>query len=149
MGLHVVNERAPRVMGNMVQIDADVLDIDRRIREGDESGWRGDPNMRLFWNPGSMMFEVVGIDRTGQEYLAASHDRCDHTLLVKLVNGDPRRVNVFAEAAKHNAKLTADNEAADREKRLAVADKMQFAIRKDLGHLNGGRGAVHGYRKGA
>lgn len=137
-GIITVNERAPRIAGGMVHLDQTVLDIDRRIKYGDESGWRGDPSMGLYWNPASMMYEVIGVDRTGQQYLAASHDRCDHTLLMKLVAGDPRKHNVAAEVLARNEKLRADADAAAKEKRLEVADKMHHAVKKDLGHHMGG-----------
>lgn len=138
-----VNERAPRIIGGMVELTEDVLDIGRRIREGDESGWRGDPSMKLCWNPMTQKYEVVGIDATGSEYLAASHDTCDHTLLVKLVAGDPRKHNVVYEVIEANRKLREGQEAADREKAREIADKLQWAIRKDLGQHLGGTKRMH------
>lgn len=143
MPLIVVNERAPYVHAGMVHMPETVLDIDRRIKFGDESGWRGDPSMRLYWNPTSMEYEVVGTDAMGVDYLAASHHTCDHTLLIKLVAGDPRKHNVPAEILARNAKRRADIDAAEREQRLAIADKMEWAIRQDLGQHLGGRKRMH------
>ena len=106
MGIVVVNEHAPRIRGGMVELTSDVLDIGRRIREGDEL-WRGDPSMRLCWNPLTQKYEVVGVDRTGQQYLAASHHTCDQTLLIKLSEGDPTKHNVLARVMKENEQLRA------------------------------------------
>lgn len=139
MSLIVVNERAPYVHAGMVHMPETVLDIDHRIKFGDESGWRGDPSMGLYWNQGTQEYEVVGIDRSGQQYLAASHHTCDHTLLLKLVAGDPTKHDVPAEILARNAKRKADEEAAIREEQREIADKMHFAAKQDLGQHLGGR----------
>lgn len=127
-----VRERA-RLGPDRVWVPTSVFDIDRRIKEGDESGWRGDPSMFLMLNPRNGMFEVWGIDRGGNQYLACSHHACDHTLLRKLVAGDPQRHDVINETLKANAKAKADRDAADRDKALVVADKLGHAIRADAG----------------
>jgi hypothetical protein len=123
-----------------VQQMGDLYDIDRRIKEGDESGWRGDPTMGVFFNRITNNYEVWGVDRAGNDYIAASHHKLDHTLLIKLRDGDPRKHDVFQRVLDHNAKLVADRDAADREKRAELADKMAWAIRRDFAtHMGGGR----------
>lgn len=117
----------------------DLLDIDQRIKYGDESGWRGDPSMGVFLNRVTGWFEVWGIDRTGQGYLAASHDKLDHTLLIKLREGDPTKNDVFQRVLDANQKLEDDKRAAAKEKLAETGDKLQWAIRQDFGHLMGGR----------
>jgi hypothetical protein len=118
----------------------DLFDIDRRIKEGDESGWRGDPSMGVFFNRITHCYEVWGIDRAGNDYLAASHDKLDHTLLIKLREGDPRKHDVFQRVMDHNEKLKADQAAADHEKLGAMAEKMAWAIRRDFAaHMGGGK----------
>jgi hypothetical protein len=126
-----VRERA-RLGGDRIWVSSSVFDIDRRIKEGDESGWRGDPSMFLMLNPATDMFEVWGIDRGGNQYMACSHHTCDHTLLQKLVAGDPTRHDVIAGVLEANEKAKRDREAADRDKALVVADKLGHAIRKDF-----------------
>ena len=117
----------------------DMHDIDQRIKYGDESGWRGDPSMGLFVNAITGHFEVWGIDRGGNGYLAASHDKLDHTLLIKLREGDPTRNDAFQRVLDHNAKVEADKKAAAREKLEEAGDKLQWAIRQDFSQHMGGR----------
>lgn len=115
----------------------DMLDIAYRVTHGDESGWRGDPTMRLFVNPATDNFEVWGIDRGGNEYLACSHDKLDHTILIKLREGDPQKHDVIQRVLDHNAKVKADAAAADRDKFMVVGDKVRHAINREF---NNGRG---------
>lgn len=139
---------AAPTLGPRVWIDGSVLDIDRRIKEGDESGWRGDPSMFLMFNPQNDMFEVWGIDRGGNQYMAAAHHRCDHTLLQKLVAGDPTKNDVIGRVLADNAKLKKEQETKEREQRLEVADRLGHAIRQDVGHLFGGRKHTHSMYSG-
>lgn len=110
----------------------DLYDIDRRIKEGDESGWRGDPSMCIELNRITGWFEVWGIDRGGRKYMAASHDKLDHTLLIKLREGDPTRHDVIDRVLKANQKLRDDQKRADDERFAVVAEKIQHAIRKEF-----------------
>lgn len=113
---------------------ADIQDLDERIKYGDESGWRGDPSMGIFLNRQAERFEVWGIDRSGRQYMAASHDRLDDGwIILKLLAGDPYRHDVFQETLDHNAKVRADNKAKDAEAFREVGDKLHWALRKDLG----------------
>lgn len=86
--------RAADLMGtvdggaNMAEVSWDVYDIATRIQKGDESGWRGDPSASLMFNPLAGRFEVWMIDVMGNPYVACSHDKCDHTLITKLIEGD-------------------------------------------------------------
>lgn len=122
----------------------DLMDIDHRVKYGDESGWRGDPTMCVCINsipghPQEGWFEVWGIDRGGNQYKAASSPKLDHSLLIKLREGDPTRSDPWQKVLDHNAKVKADQEQADREKRADIADKLAWGIRQDFGHLYGGR----------
>lgn len=120
-------------------VNADIFDIDRRIKYGDESGWRGDPTMGLFFNPELNRFEVWGIDRGGTQYIAASHHELSHEILIKLRNGDPTRNDPWQRIIDHNTKVKKEQETADRERRAEVFDKLAWAARQDFGHLYGGR----------
>jgi hypothetical protein len=121
----------------------DMLDIDRRVKQGDESGWRGDPSMGLFLNPENGNFEVWGVDARGKAYLAASHHKMDHTLLIKLREGDWRKHDVIQRVLDNNASLEATAKAKARDEFEALADKMQWAIRRDFAQHLGGRGGIH------
>lgn len=124
-------------------VDGDVLDIGRRIQQGDESGWRGDPTMWLAYNAMTGRFEVWATDLGGNQYIAASHDECNHVLIQKLIAGDPRRGDVLAGVLEVNARARADAERREREQRLIAHDKLAWALRKDLGHLYGGTRRQH------
>lgn len=120
------------------EISTDVFDIARRIREGDESGWRGDPTASILFNPLTKHFEVWLIDDQNTPYIACSSSRCDHSLIVKLIEGDWQKGRrLLEEIQKKNHAARDAEKQAQREKIEEIADKMQFAIMKDLGHLEG------------
>lgn len=115
-----------------VAMVGDMYDLDDRIKNGDESGWRGDPTMCINLNTITGWWEVWGIDRAGNQYLAASHDKLDHTLLIKLREGDPRKNDVFERVLQANQKLKDDQKKADDEQFAEIAGKMQHAINKEF-----------------
>jgi hypothetical protein len=122
-----------------IEVSFDVFDIVRRIREGDESGWRGDPNASIMFNPVTRHFEVWLVDDKNIPYIACSSERCDHSLIVKLIEGDWQKGKKLLEEIQkknrlaHEAKLSMDRDRAEE-----IADKMHWAIIRDLGHLEGG-----------
>lgn len=126
------------------EISTDVFDIARRIREGDESGWRGDPTASILFNPLTQHFEVWLIDDHNTPYIACSSPKCDHSLIVKLIEGDWQKGKKLLEEiqkknqAAHDARLSADRDRAEE-----IADKMHHAIIKDLGHHLGGTKRMH------
>lgn len=120
-----------------VPIAGHVLDIDRRIREGDDV-WRGDPSMGLYFDPTSGMWEVWGLDIAGAPYRAAVAEFADQRLLNQLVDGDWQRgVGLFEQIEKANAKLAADQAAAADDFHEGMADKLAWAIRRDAHNLAG------------
>ena len=121
----------------------DLCDIDHRVKNGDESGWRGDPTMGIYFNVDTKMFEVWGLDRAGKSYLACSHDRLDHQILVKLRQGDPRKHDVIQEVLDANTKMRDDDARRQRAALEEFADKVAWGIRRDFAQHLGGRGAVH------
>jgi hypothetical protein len=118
-------------------------DIGRRIRDGDESGWRGDPSMALFYNQNTGNFEVWGYDRTGKEYLACVHPHLTLEIITKLREGDWQKHDVIQRVLDQNARMQADRDRADREKRAEIGDKLQWGIRQDFGAHLGGRKRFH------
>lgn len=121
------------------EVTTDVYDIARRIREGDESGWRGDPSASLMLNPYTKKFEVWMVDGMNVPYIAATSDRCDHSLLVKLVEGDWQKGRqLLEELQKKNRDAHAARVGAEEDKRQEIADKLHWAIIKDVGHMEGG-----------
>lgn len=136
--------RAANLMGEveggsqMAEVAFDVYDIATRIQKGDESGWRGDPTASLMFNPVIGRFEVWMIDATGTPYVACSHHRADHTLIVKLIEGDWQKGKALHEDLMKKNKAVRDaHETVEKEKRLELADKLHWALIKDVGHLGG------------
>lgn len=126
------------------EISTDVFDIARRVREGDESGWRGDPTASILFNPMTQHFEVWMIDAQNTPYIACSGPRCDHSLIVKLIEGDWQKGRrLLEEIQKKNRDAREAENLALRDKAEEIADKMHFAILKDLGHLEGGTRRQH------
>lgn len=126
------------------EISSDVYDIARRVREGDESGWRGDPTASVLFNPLTQHFEVWMIDDQNTPYIACSSLRCDHSLILKLIEGDWRKGHRLLEEIQkknHAAKKAEDD--AKKDHAAEIADKIHWAIIKDLGHLNGGTRRQH------
>jgi len=122
----------------MAEVAFDVYDIATRIQKGDESGWRGDPSASLMFNPIIGRFEVWMVDATGTPYVACSHHRADHTLIVKLIEGDWQKGKALHEdLLKKNKAILASHETEEKEKRLELADKLHWALIKDVGHLGG------------
>jgi hypothetical protein len=142
--------RAADLMGNvdggseMAEVSFDVYDIANRIQRGDESGWRGDPSASLMFNPVANRFEVWMVDAIGTPYVACSHDRCDHTLIVKLIEGDWQKGKALHDdLMKKNRAVRDAHETAEREKRLELADKLHWALVRDVGHLEGSNRRIH------
>lgn len=108
----------------------DLMDIDRRAKFGDESGWRGDPSFCVCINTETGWFEIWGTDARGEHYKAASNPKLSIELIHQLRNGDPQKHDVFSEVMARNAKLQADRVAADRDRFAEIAEHMQWGIRR-------------------
>lgn len=120
-----------------------MLDIDNRIKFGDETGWLGDPSFYLCFAQQTGQFEVWGTDRAGRDYRVLTADELDHRIIIRLRENDPRKgADAWQKVLDKNAKLEADNAAKDHEKFAQVADKLAWGIRQDFGHLMGGKGGV-------
>lgn len=128
----------------MAEVSFDVYDIATRIQKGDESGWRGDPSASLMFNPITSRFEVWMIDATGTPYIACSHNRCDHTLIVKLIEGDWQKGKQLAEdMMKKNRAIKDAHERDEQDRRRELADKLHWALVRDIGHLEGSNRRIH------
>jgi len=120
------------------EITTDVYDIARRVREGDESGWRGDPSASLMHNPFTNKFEVWLVDGMNVPYIAATSDKCDHTLIMKLIEGDWQKGKLLEELQKKNRAARQAQIDGEQDRRMEIADKLHWALLKDVGHLEGG-----------
>lgn len=133
-------------------ITGEMDDIGRRLTEGDATlGWEGADDLTLhlaqqfeidqFGNAKptrNYHFEVWGIDGHGQPYLALSWPRCDASLLRRLSEIDNRKTSVLDRTVKLMDQARRDKESAEADKRGEMAERLAFALKKDLGHHHGG-----------
>ena len=126
-----------------IQMYADLRDLDKRIKFGDESGWRGDPTMCIVFNKPIKQFEIWGIDNHGNQYMAASDHVLGLNLVRKLAAGDYQKHDVVQEILDHTAKMQAAADQEKRDKFREVGEKMQWAIRREFSQHLGGKGGVH------
>lgn len=121
----------------LMRVSSDVLEIGRQVREGGGL-WRGDETMSLCFNEAAGQFEVWGLDAQREPYLACVSDTCDGRLLDKLAAGDWQTLDVFALIKSAGAEARARREAAEGDRIEELADRLAFAVRRDVGHLHGG-----------
>lgn len=126
-------------LAGRVTVEGDVHDVIRRIEQGDPTlGWEGDPDLRLVANIEDGTFEVWARDAQGDPYIAVSHPTCDASLIRRLAAADNRRDTVMARIARADAQRQADEERASEGRLEELADRLQFGLRRDLGHRVGG-----------
>lgn len=125
-------------------------DIARRLREGDATlGWRGDPTMELVPvietdsknNPvrgGWCGFEVWAADLRGQRYMALRWRQADPSLIRRLVEIDPYRVDLEARYAKEKTDAETAITYAAEERAGEVWDKLEWALDRDDGYMETG-----------
>lgn len=146
--------------GSKVLVEGEAQDIVGRIKNGDPSkGWEGDRSMRVFVveqdgyvvngkTPGDMrpasrcVFEVWGIDRTGEPYLAIESETCGPELIDKLIRADTRRRDVVEDAIKAQERAQADILQKQQEHHEEMADRMAFALQSDNAAHFGGKGRL-------
>lgn len=123
----------------MIEVPADVLDIGRRIQDGDEL-WRGDPTMSLIFNTATSQFEVWGFDIKNEAYLAWSGPYCDQRILVELTETDWQRGSraLFDRILAKSKKIKDDAKREQDDIHGEMASKMAWAIKRELAaHLGG------------
>ena len=144
--------------GDRALITGDVLDVGRRINEGDPTvGWEGDPTMVLavdneqfitdidgnmtfpqVSNPQYGWFEVWGLDAHNKAYLAACRPYCDSRLLAALAEGHWKRGDLAERIIRKNQMRVVEQERQAREQRVEANDKLHFALLHDIGAYEGG-----------
>lgn len=133
----------------MVEISRDVMDVARRIQEGDEL-WRGDPTMILCWNEMSEQYEVIGHDAKGNPYIALTSDTCDARILVALTESDWQRGSraMIDRLVKAEEKAGRDLDRARRDANREIADKVAWGIRRAFAAHLGGRSTTYSMNSG-
>lgn len=110
-------------------------DLVRRLREGDSTGWEGDPRLTLAWNRPERRYELWRLERDSQYRLVARgpiDGGMPYDLTRQLVAHDQRRgFDVFAEVRAHNAEVERRQEADLTEKMAPAYEKLRWALRKD------------------
>lgn len=139
--------------GTSIVATGDVVDIGRRLREGDPTcGWPGDPSMGLFvdmeeqvtdaegrpvWppmaNPYFGWFEVWGIDAHREPYMIGRYPTCTQEILKRMAERHWSRGNaadrVIAEAQRRDAEAREER----RERNEEMLDRMHFGLMRDNG----------------
>lgn len=142
-------------------VDADVSDIGRRLHEGDPTvGWLGDDTLEIRLavevdskdrpTGGESHFVVMGRDQRGNEYICLRWPRCDVSMLRALAERDTRTQNMVAIYEQHARKAEAEKAEKIRQQFEEIGDKAQWALRRDIGHLEGGthrHTAIDGFKK--
>lgn len=124
----------------MVEVTADMLDIGRRLQEGDEL-WRGDPTMTLCFNELTDKFEVIAHDAKGNPYIAHVADVCDERILIALTESDWQRGTkaMIDRLVKQTAAANAEQDREVRDRQGEIAEKVAWGIRRAFATHLGGR----------
>lgn len=132
------------------EFQPEVNNVLRRLHEGDATlGWLGDDTLSIHLvvesdrlgrplKGGQQMWEVWGQNPDGSPYACLKWPRCDESLLKALAERDTRTEHIrkrFELEVMQQEQRRAD---ARREKFEELADKAQWALKKDTGHLEGG-----------
>lgn len=133
----------PQLMpdGSTIIYDGDVA---KALTKGDPTkGWEGDERLALTWNGKDQRIELWRCEEDGEYRLVLRGKPgkriVDQGLIDFLVAHDTRRgYNPYAEAMAGN--LANEKRIADeRDGAIGeVADKLHWALMKDIGHLEGG-----------
>ena len=132
--------------GRVLFVEGDVLDIGRRLNEGDATrGWEGDPTMRLVrassTSSGSgetWWWEVWRDSETDGEPYCCLRSKpfaaLDARIIDLIVAADSRKRDVVAEVHTHNERILRDRQAAADERMEEANDKLLWGLRKDGVH---------------
>jgi len=133
----------PQIMpdGSSVLYDDEVV---HKLHKGDPTkGWEGDERLALTWNGKDQRIELWRYEEDGQYRLVLRGKQgkrvVDLGLIDFLVAHDTQRgYNPYAEAMKAN--LANEKRLADEQDASIgdVADKLHWALMRDIGHLEGG-----------
>lgn len=118
-------------------------DFDRRLHDGDASlGWNGDPRLGVYLADDRV--ELRRLCEDGELRLIMrskpGHRSLDTAALRFLAEHDSqsRRRYSGQEVIDHNRKLLAAREQAAKDAREDAADKLHWALRRDMGQHEGG-----------
>lgn len=129
-------------MAGLILPGEDVHDVARAVQQGDPAtGWRGDPGMDTHLGSDGRV-GVYGFDRAGDRYLACLVDARNpgwrYELLSRLRDGDWQRADQFDRVDAHNRQIQAEKDAAFQDQKEETAERLAWALKRDLGHLYSG-----------
>jgi hypothetical protein len=118
-------------------------DFAARLREGDASvGWVGDDRLGVYFADGRL--EIRRLDESGELVVVMRSKPGVRMLgtetlrvLAEHDSRSRRQYNVVEDVIAHNERLEAGHKAAAREKYDEVADRLHWALLKDLGATEG------------
>lgn len=124
--------------GHLVEIPADVLDLDRRIKEGDPTAdWGGDPRMYLVFNGISEKYQVWRRCEDGKDRQICNVEHRDSRLLRHLGEIDSwrRGADILGDLDRYNEKLERLHKEQQAELIKEIQAVYQFAMPRS--HLPG------------
>lgn len=110
------------------------------VHNGDPaSGWEGDERYALYLNE-NKQWELWRLEADGEMRLTVQSKpgkKLDRSLILFLLEHDTRRHDVARRIMRETEQWHEDREREADERIEAVNDKLAWALRKDLGHLEG------------
>lgn len=137
-------------------VAGDVNDIGLRLAKGDATlGWEGDPALSLHLaveidargEPvpnGQVAYEVWHVGADGEPYCVLSAQKCDERIIRRIAAADNRRTSLTNRVESLQNKIDAARASREADQRGALAEKLAWALRKDLGaHVDGLTRDIH------
>lgn len=125
--------------GTRVEVDGAAVDTVRALKHGDGIlGWEGDENMEVLVDLSTGMFDVWTLDAHAEPMLVLSRPYCDHRLVADVLRADTRRRDVAGDIIAHNIAVDEARKADFDARTEEAAEKLQWALRRDLGAYEGG-----------
>ena len=113
--------------------------IAQRVKYGDPTvGWRGDPTMDVILDEATGDVEVHAFDSHGERYVACTvNANLDpgwrYTILKRLTEWDPRRVNVIDKFSREQEAREAAKDRANRHQLEERVDRLAWGLRRTVG----------------
>lgn len=129
------------VDGRPLWIAPEVQEMIDLLHNGDPTlGWEGDPRLALYRSEGDR-WELWRLEHDGEMRMFCRSKpgaKLDRGLIVQLVAHDGRRgFDLKKHVDEANAAVHRANDARISDMQASAADKLAWALRKDLGHLYG------------
>lgn len=132
-------------------LEGEAVETVHKLQHGDGLlGWEGDPHMTVrvrfpcdergrVLNSGRVLFDVFSRDTEGKEItVIRGAEYCDQRLIQRVIDADGRRHDFVAEAIKEYEVVGRRRDSDRRAQFSDLNDRLDHAITKDLGHLEGG-----------